>query len=142
MTPWTPERIEQVKTLAHAGLSASLIAADLGDVSRNAVVGIGHRHGIKFHGGDGGTNRKAKPKTQCRINLPTETAPEYVGMITIMELSDTTCRFPVGDPLHPDFRYCGKWKSDDATLPYCGLHSRLAYETSKQRRDHASKQAG
>ena len=43
---WTPERVERAKALAKDGYSASQIAAELGGVSRNAVIGILHRKGI------------------------------------------------------------------------------------------------
>jgi GcrA cell cycle regulator len=43
---WTEERVEQLKTLWAAGLSASQIAAELGGVTRNAVIGKVHRIGL------------------------------------------------------------------------------------------------
>jgi GcrA cell cycle regulator len=43
---WTDQRIERLKTLWVAGLSASQIAKDLGGVSRSAVIGKVHRLGL------------------------------------------------------------------------------------------------
>ena len=40
---WTDERVETLKKLWADGLSASQIAAQLGGVSRNAVIGKVHR---------------------------------------------------------------------------------------------------
>ncbi|MEP4560994.1 MAG: GcrA family cell cycle regulator, partial [Nitratireductor sp.] len=40
---WTDERVELLKKLWAEGLSASQIAAQLGGVSRNAVIGKVHR---------------------------------------------------------------------------------------------------
>ncbi|MBP8939426.1 MAG: GcrA cell cycle regulator, partial [Agrobacterium sp.] len=40
---WTDERVEKLKKLWAEGLSASQIAAQLGGVSRNAVIGKVHR---------------------------------------------------------------------------------------------------
>ena len=40
---WTDERVERLKKLWSEGLSASQIAAQLGGVSRNAVIGKVHR---------------------------------------------------------------------------------------------------
>lgn len=40
---WTDERVELLKKLWSEGLSASQIAAQLGGVSRNAVIGKVHR---------------------------------------------------------------------------------------------------
>jgi GcrA cell cycle regulator len=44
---WTEERIEQLKTMWHAGATASEIAEKLGGVSRNAVIGKAHRLGLE-----------------------------------------------------------------------------------------------
>ena len=40
---WTDERVEMLKKLWSEGLSASQIAAQLGNVTRNAVIGKVHR---------------------------------------------------------------------------------------------------
>ena len=44
--PWTYERIEKLKQLWDEGLTASRIAAELGEVTRNAVIGKAHRLGL------------------------------------------------------------------------------------------------
>src|SRR5579883_2198573 len=43
---WSDERVEQLKKLWESGLSASQIAAELGNVTRNAVIGKVHRLGL------------------------------------------------------------------------------------------------
>src|SRR3974377_728573 len=43
---WTDERVETLKKLWADGLSASQIAAELGGVTRNAVIGKVHRLGL------------------------------------------------------------------------------------------------
>jgi GcrA cell cycle regulator len=52
--------------------------------------------------------------------------------ITIMELRETTCRWPFGDPSSPDFRFCGG--ESPIGTPYCAFHSRIAYQPSNDRR--------
>ena len=44
---WTDERVERLTKLWQEGLSASQVAAELGGVSRNAVIGKAHRLGLK-----------------------------------------------------------------------------------------------
>ena len=44
---WTDERIAKLKEMWEGGATASLIAEDLGGVSRNAVIGKAHRLGLK-----------------------------------------------------------------------------------------------
>ena len=53
--------------------------------------------------------------------------------VTIMELRETMCRWPVGDPSSPEFRYCGG-KAPIGEGPYCAHHSRMAYQPSQDRR--------
>lgn len=45
---------------------------------------------------------------------------------TIATLQDGDCRWPIGDPQHEDFHFCGKAKVKG--LPYCPHHSRRAFQ--------------
>ena len=44
---WTDERIEQLRQMWQAGMTASQIAEALTGVSRNAVIGKAHRLGLE-----------------------------------------------------------------------------------------------
>ena len=57
---WTDERVEQLKKLWTEGLSASQIAAQLGGVSRNAVIGKVHR--LKLSGRGRATSAAPRQK--------------------------------------------------------------------------------
>ncbi len=125
---WSDDQIEQVKDLAGKGMSAAMIANEVG-ATRNAVVGIGHRQNIKFMGTSGGYRPpKAKAELPVIEALP---EPERVGMLTLLELQLNDCRWPMGDPRDPAFRYCGQRINRHS---YCAAHSRLAFETTEQRR--------
>ena len=52
--------------------------------------------------------------------------------VTIMDLREAMCRWPLGDPSTPEFRYCGG--RSDIGAPYCSHHSRLAYQPAQDRR--------
>ena len=52
--------------------------------------------------------------------------------ITIMELRDGLCRWPLGDPTTPEFRYCGG--KSEIGVTYCPYHSRMAYQPAQDRR--------
>ena len=52
--------------------------------------------------------------------------------VTIMELRDSMCRWPMGDPTTPEFRFCGAKAL--TSLPYCVHHSRIAYQPVAERR--------
>jgi GcrA cell cycle regulator len=59
---WTDERVERLKKLWSEGLSASQIAAQLGGVSRNAVIGKVHRLSLPGRAKAGGTTASRTPK--------------------------------------------------------------------------------
>lgn len=60
--------------------------------------------------------------------------------VTIMELRESMCRWPHGDPTSEDFRFCGA-KSPTGT-PYCNFHSQVAYQPSMDRRRAAARAGG
>ena len=61
---WTDERVELLKKLWTDGLSASQIAAELGNVTRNAVIGKVHRLGLS------GRAKDAKPAARPQRPVP------------------------------------------------------------------------
>ena len=54
------------------------------------------------------------------------------GRITILHLSDKTCKWPSGDPGHDDFCFCGHKPREGS--PYCEYHARIAYQPLQDRR--------
>ncbi len=52
--------------------------------------------------------------------------------VTIMELKEGMCRWPMGDPTKAEFRFCGG-KCAIGT-PYCTHHARIAYQPAADRR--------
>lgn len=52
--------------------------------------------------------------------------------VTIMELREGMCRWPLGDPATPEFRYCGG--KAEIGVTYCPYHSRMAYQPAQDRR--------
>jgi len=156
---WSEDRVEQLKKLWEAGLSASQIAAELGNVTRNAVIGKVHRLGLsgraKSPSSAAPRPRKARPaQHMMRVSRPVsrgntalahayeienEAEPELIDNIipigqrrTILELNEQTCRWPVGDPGSGDFFFCGG--NTLGGLPYCAYHSRVAYQPASDRR--------
>lgn len=65
-------------------------------------------------------------------------APEAVVVpiserVTIMELREAMCRWPLGDPTNAEFRFCGA-RTCEAGAPYCATHAQLAYQPAQDRR--------
>ena len=52
--------------------------------------------------------------------------------VTIMELREAMCRWPLGDPTTPEFRFCGAHA--DERLPYCAHHAQIAYQPAAERK--------
>jgi len=59
--------------------------------------------------------------------------------VTIMELKEAMCRWPLGDPTNSEFRYCGADSSSGAS--YCTFHSRVAYQPAQDRRRDRERRA-
>jgi GcrA cell cycle regulator len=156
---WTDERVENLKKLWGEGLSASQIAAELGGITRNAVIGKVHRLGLsgraKSPAASAARPRKARAHTHLmRVARPAtrgntalahaydfeqEQEPEPVDNViplgqrrTIVDLTEDTCRWPIGDPGSTDFFFCGGQAGTGA--PYCSYHSRVAYQPAGDRR--------
>lgn len=160
LASWTDDRVSRLKALWKDGLSASQIAAELGDVTRNGVIGKVHRLGLSGRPKKGGL-ASTKPR-QRRLQLgktvyvtpvvsrvatalaracEVEAEPAPIvhdnviplhQRVSLMELSDAVCHWPVGDPLQPDFHFCGGKAL--AGFPYCAHHSRVAYQPASDRR--------
>lgn len=53
--------------------------------------------------------------------------------IPLMELTERTCKWPIGDPATPDFWFCGL--PSQAGKPYCEAHVGVAFQPMSARRD-------
>jgi GcrA cell cycle regulator len=83
------------------------------------------------------THRGKDTNTPRMATHPPATAPLHVEPtaatnITIMELTDTTCRWPLGMPKTPEFLYCGARADNIHGQPYCGYHTRCSIEPRRK----------
>ena len=53
--------------------------------------------------------------------------------LTLMELTERTCKWPVGDPATPNFWFCGL--PVQPGKPYCEAHVGVAFQPMSSRRD-------
>ncbi len=65
--------------------------------------------------------------------MPEEVVIPMSERVTLMELRESMCRWPMGDPTSPEFRFCGA-KSPIGGGPYCSHHARVAYQPAQDRR--------
>lgn len=133
---WTKERTALAVRLWGDGLTASQIAAKLGDVSRNAVLGKLNRMGIdRPIGKPKIRNSTALPQAAKPKKIPNrppaltralqrwDVGPEPVAVDAckgIDELKERDCRWPIGDPKKAGFHFCGHRRVPGAQ--YCEHH--------------------
>jgi GcrA cell cycle regulator len=144
---WDEKRTRWLEDLWREGYSASDIAAKLGaGMSRNAVLGKVHRMGLHEQyprvSGGGPLNEKVKRQKKkqerrkinwfARLAVPLPpTDPESFRLGPevevpeherrgVADLTDCQCRWPIGDPLKPDFHFCNREKI--AGQSYCLEH--------------------
>ena len=81
---WTDERVELLKKLWADGLSASQIAAELGGVTRNAVIGKVHRLGLagRAKSPSSAAPRPRKPRAAHMLRVP---RPSIRGNTALMQ---------------------------------------------------------
>ena len=156
---WNDANVELLKKLWADGMSASQIAGRIGTVTRNAVVGKVHRLGLT---GRATTSRMKSNKLRARNQPAKRLKPQFKQqgnpavralfiadaepfvpqaeelVIPLKErkfittLTESCCRWPIGDPLQPDFHFCGKKKVKG--LSYCEVHARRAFQPPSTRR--------
>lgn len=202
---WTDERVEMLKRMWAEGASASQIAKELKDVTRNAVIGKVHRLGLSNRvlpgeegDPDGSGEDPVDPEDESpeededeappvamapppeddaepdvepdafedeedvlpvpppfrRAIIPAgqplppqpslnEISPEALAKVTevekgarrltLLELTERTCKWPVGDPATPNFWFCGL--PVQSGKPYCEAHVGVAFQPMSARRD-------
>ncbi|PHP65479.1 GcrA cell cycle regulator [Zhengella mangrovi] len=68
--------------------------------------------------------------------LPVIRSSEVVVPISrkleLTELTERTCKWPIGDPLAEDFHFCGNDSGESG--PYCAYHARLAFQPASDRK--------
>ena len=138
---WSPEREEKLRELWKKGHSASQIASMLGDTTRNAVIGKAHR--LNLEARMTSKKKQVTPGKQKNSSLK-EYKTQKLGRkarfkallldknfegenpLKLEELTDKTCRWPIGHPHEENFYFCGRQSMEK--LPYCKLHVLYAFQ--------------
>ena len=191
---WSDERVAVLKKMWLDGNSASEIAKELGNITRNAVIGKVHRLGLsnrdtnvskagatankaikglkrgrppkinkepKKRGrpqkinepkdfnetpmergrsisASGTTRRSNDGKLEVVSDLSEETLKDLLKVemkskkISLMDLTERTCKWPIGDPATDAFWFCGH--EAEPGKPYCKTHISIAFQPITQRR--------
>lgn len=141
---WSEERIALLTKLWGEGLSCSQIATEMGgNVTRNSVIGkvtrlklpkrlVTHARANTSKRVPGAVPARRRPNTPRvpsnstprppQVIVDTTPAPEAPASLCLplIELTATTCRWPVGDPRQPGFGFCGHDIAEGSR--YCPYH--------------------
>lgn len=155
---WAPELEQQLRELwADPNLSAAVIGRKLG-VTRCAVIGKARRLDLarRKHGRITGISKAPRPKKKRyrpykpvakngppkpklgnavktggrkeKAPLPLASIPTCL-MLDLMQINDTTCRYPIGDG---PFVFCGHAPKQGSA--YCSYHHALCYVPAVERK--------
>jgi GcrA cell cycle regulator len=152
---WTDDLVAALKARWASGWSAAQIAVEIG-VTRNAALGKLNRLGLlgTLHP-QAGQSPRPKPKRTAAPRKPRPAAkpvdeiagrtasaiivddfivepltlPDQRG-VKLHELTNSTCRWPLGPALAPAELFCGATQADMLDgRPYCPHHARAARRT-------------
>lgn len=158
---WSEDDVRLLKSLQAQQISAGRIGAELGR-TRSAIIAKLRRLGFRCEScrpntGSGrprkatpaGTRalgnmmqrlntgqplrKEAKPlRIEAPPDLPAEPTPATA--CTIFDLTNETCRWPLGEVIEPVRLFCGSPGGDLAAgNPYCGFHAQLSYAPARSR---------
>lgn len=160
---WNDATIYTLKKLWAAGVTAEVIAARIGNVTRAAVCGKIHRLGLSLDpivakarqqtGGMVGAakqraarKRAALASPKAAAATPTERKPAApvpddpaiyaAARKPLRDLEPNECKWPIGDPQDKRFGFCAGDRV--AGKPYCEAHCRVAYQAPEVVRRQAA----
>jgi GcrA cell cycle regulator len=80
--------------------------------------------------------REVETVQPTEFRAPSNVVVPMSRKLSLTDLTERTCKWPMGDPLKDDFHFCGSDSAD--TSPYCKYHARLAYQPVNERRKAAN----
>ena len=137
---WTLERENKLKVLWKEGHTASKIATLIGGTTRNAVIGKANRLNLEARTISKKNSTTPKVKLENDVGIKQEKLSgkarfksllldknfEPENPKKLIELTDDTCRWPIGHPYEKDFYFCGRKPLEK--FPYCNLHVLYAFQ--------------
>lgn len=139
LSDWTPVRIELLRELWPHGSSCGILADKINaatgsEFTRNAVIGKVNREGLP-------ARKRVPTNKEPRKRIRRDRAPRLVPQArpeapdiidaqipleqrcSLMDLTNATCRWPVGEPNTAEFFFCGDPTANIVEgRPYCAGH--------------------
>ncbi len=147
---WTEEKVKKLKELWSKGHTASQIAETLGDTTRNAVIGKAHRLDLEARApSKQSSSNKTDSKTIKRSVQPMSRKSRFQSILldknfesekptSLENLTENTCKWPVGHPDEENFYFCGR--KPEADFSYCKLHVLYAFQPKNQKEEVLDKE--
>ncbi len=149
---WTDEKVTKLKELWGKGNTASQIAEIIGGISRNAVIGKAHRLNLSakiktrtatsnknfdssVERNTIGSRRGRKSKFKSLV-IEKDFEPEKPKQLE--ELTEDSCKWPIGHPDEKNFYFCGRSSLKD--FSYCKLHLLYAYQPKGKKEEAVDKE--
>lgn len=126
---WASEEAEILKREWTAGKRAKTIGEMLGR-TKNSVIGMIRRLGLSEPSNKAPVvyGRRQRRPTPRYVPLPPWRPSLESRPCRLMELDEKRCHYPMGEPNHPDFRYCGGDKREGSS--YCEYHRSVCYRNA------------
>ena len=150
---WTSEKVEKLKELWSKGHTASQIAEMLGDTTRNAVIGKAHRLNLEARAASKKSSQSSTTgnRPSRRGSTPTSRKAKFQSILldknfepenpkSLEELTDQTCKWPIGHPNEEKFYFCGR--KPEGEFPYCKLHVLYAFQPKGTKEEIIDKEDG
>ena len=148
---WTDQKVQKLRELWTKGHTASEIAGMLGETTRNAVIGKAHRLNLEERApskAKSGFEKKQITSSRPKLRASASRKSKFNSILldknfeqenpTLLEnLTDQTCKWPLGHPDEKNFYFCGR-KPQDA-FPYCKLHVLYAFQPKGQKEEALTK---
>ena len=124
----------------------------LGDTTRNAVIGKAHRLDLEARApSKQSSSTKSRENRQVirRSPAPMSRKAKFQSILldknfeaenpkSLEELTETTCKWPIGHPNEEKFYFCGRKPESD--FPYCKLHVLYAFQPKNQKEELINKE--
>ena len=137
---WTEEKVNKLKDLWGKGQTASQIAAIIGGVSRNAVIGKAHRLNlsakiktrstisqniVNTNSQNNSEFKKSSRKNRFR-SLLLDKNFEAAKNLQLEDLNENTCKYMEGHPNEKESSFCGRKTVEK--FSYCPLHLMIVFQ--------------
>jgi len=83
--------------------------------------------------------REPRPPMEAPVTADLAAIDARAMKISLLELTERTCKWPIGDPTSDDFHFCGQ--PAHPGKPYCEAHVAVAFQPMSSRRERERERA-